>query len=151
MKNELLLSLILLVFIFGCIQGNETKDQAINSNKESGNEFHKACEIEKEYQNTAVNPIQCNCPEGYEFKVVRMGWGPCQNEEMSDCPASTKKCIKTESSKSYSLTEISEHNSSNDCWLAINGKVYEVTEFIPVLIQQAIKKMSAKFKTSIKI
>jgi len=29
------------------------------------------------------------------------------------------------------IGEISQHNSSEDCWLAINGKVYDVTDYIP--------------------
>lgn len=31
---------------------------------------------------------------------------------------------------SYDLTQVSEHNKAEDCWLAIEGKVYEVTKFI---------------------
>jgi len=32
---------------------------------------------------------------------------------------------------SYSLLDIADHNTKEDCWLAIEGKVYDVTEFIP--------------------
>ncbi len=32
--------------------------------------------------------------------------------------------------KSYSLNEIAKHNNQNDCWMAIGGKVYDVTSFI---------------------
>ena len=32
--------------------------------------------------------------------------------------------------KSYTLAEIAEHASADDCWFAIEGKVYDVTEFI---------------------
>ena len=30
----------------------------------------------------------------------------------------------------FTLKEISQHNSADDCWLLINGKVYNVTGFI---------------------
>lgn len=29
-------------------------------------------------------------------------------------------------------TELSVHNSKNDCWIAYKGKVYDITEFLPV-------------------
>ncbi|KAL3685765.1 hypothetical protein R1sor_003787 [Riccia sorocarpa] len=32
--------------------------------------------------------------------------------------------------KLYTLGEVSEHNSSKDCWLVIDGKVYDVTKFL---------------------
>ncbi|GLJ23793.1 hypothetical protein SUGI_0451440 [Cryptomeria japonica] len=33
-------------------------------------------------------------------------------------------------SKIFTLSEVSEHNSSKDCWLLIDGKVYDVTSFM---------------------
>ncbi|XP_075521910.1 cytochrome b5-like [Primulina tabacum] len=32
--------------------------------------------------------------------------------------------------KLFTLAEISEHNNKKDCWLLINGKVYDVTKFL---------------------
>ena len=52
------------------------------------------CEVEREYVHTAKNPVTCMCPEGYEWKVVKMGWGPCAAPVKKDCPAVTKKCVK---------------------------------------------------------
>lgn len=59
-----------------------------------GEKVTETCEADKEYQHTAVKPIECQCPQGYEFKVIEMGWGPCPEAGMSDCPASTVKCVK---------------------------------------------------------
>ncbi|KAG8371735.1 hypothetical protein BUALT_Bualt13G0119000 [Buddleja alternifolia] len=32
--------------------------------------------------------------------------------------------------KMFSLAEVSEHNTNKDCWLLIDGKVYDVTKFL---------------------
>ncbi|KAJ4722973.1 Cytochrome b5 [Melia azedarach] len=32
--------------------------------------------------------------------------------------------------KVFTLAEVSEHNNAKDCWLIINGKVYDVTKFL---------------------
>lgn len=31
----------------------------------------------------------------------------------------------------FTAAEVAEHNSATDCWLILDGKVYEVTDFIP--------------------
>ena len=30
----------------------------------------------------------------------------------------------------YTLNEISKHNTANDCWIIVNSKVYNVTDYI---------------------
>ncbi|MDD4353917.1 MAG: cytochrome b5-like heme/steroid binding domain-containing protein [Candidatus Nanoarchaeia archaeon] len=32
--------------------------------------------------------------------------------------------------ESYSLAEISLHNTSSDCWIIINNSVYDITEYV---------------------
>lgn len=34
--------------------------------------------------------------------------------------------------KSYSMDEIAKHATREDCWLLIEGKVYDVTKFVPM-------------------
>jgi cytochrome b involved in lipid metabolism len=41
---------------------------------------------------------------------------------------STSEAVST---KSIALAEISTHNSVSNCWMAIEGRVYDVTSFIP--------------------
>ena len=54
------------------------------------------CNINQEYKHTAVNPINCTCPEGYVFEVISRGWGPCPEEGITDCPMSIMKCVQGE-------------------------------------------------------
>jgi cytochrome b involved in lipid metabolism len=41
----------------------------------------------------------------------------------------------------YNLAEIAKHNTAKDCWMAIDGKVYDLTEYIalgthkPIIVQ----------------
>lgn len=45
---------------------------------------------------------------------------------VTEFPAPTSTDTKT-----YTLEEVAMHGSEKDCWMAIEGKVYNVTEFIP--------------------
>lgn len=65
-----------------------------NFNKDDGDLSKKICEIGKEYDHNAVNPIDCQCPEGYEFETTEMGIGPCPQPGMTGCPDSVLKCVK---------------------------------------------------------
>lgn len=52
-----------------------------------------------------------------------------QNKEVS--PSQTDSETISSENKEYSLEDVGMHNSEQDCWLAIDGKVYDVTKFIP--------------------
>ncbi len=32
--------------------------------------------------------------------------------------------------KTYALVDVAKHNSATDCWMAISGKVYDVTSYV---------------------
>ena len=36
-------------------------------------------------------------------------------------------------SKKISMDEVQKHNTEDDCWLAIKGKVYDVTPFLTII------------------
>lgn len=71
--------------------GEAKKTPPLSDPKE---ENRKVCEIDKEYQNTAVTPIDCQCPQGYKLTTVSMSFGPCPEPKMHDCPATVVKCAK---------------------------------------------------------
>ncbi len=43
----------------------------------------------------------------------------------------TSEPENTQAGETFSIEEISTHNSPTDCWLLIDGKIYDVTNFIP--------------------
>ena len=44
--------------------------------------------------------------------------------------AGTTQPEQTTTPKTISLSEVARHGNAQDCWLAIHGKVYDVTNFI---------------------
>jgi len=45
-------------------------------------------------------------------------------------PLQTNKDLMVQGLPSFTLKEIANHNSINDCWMVIHGKVYDFTDFI---------------------
>lgn len=37
----------------------------------------------------------------------------------------------TESATAYTLSDVAKHNNQSSCWMAIDGKVYDFTSYIP--------------------
>lgn len=47
-------------------------------------------------------------------------WSPAPQEEAPIVPA-----------KRFALSEVARHAGADDCWMAINGKVYDLTAYLP--------------------
>lgn len=45
-------------------------------------------------------------------------------------PAATVEA-KTSTAKRYTLAEVARHSTPEDCWMAIGGKVYDLTAYLP--------------------
>jgi len=45
--------------------------------------------------------------------------------------ADDEEPIGTIAKTGFTASEVAEHSTADDCWLILEGKVYEVTEFIP--------------------
>lgn len=48
---------------------------------------------------------------------------PSSNQQPSESPVSAENI--------YTLDQVAQHNTETSCWQAINGKVYDVTSYIP--------------------
>lgn len=61
-----------------------------------------------------------------------------EKKEVKGVSSSLKKIQKEVSqettkqeTKKYTLSDVAKHDNENDCWMAIEGKVYDVTKMIP--------------------
>lgn len=52
---------------------------------------------------------------------------PTSNDQSQNQPVNTEF-----GSLTFSSSEVTAHNSASDCWLIIEDKVYEVTEYVPL-------------------
>ncbi len=43
----------------------------------------------------------------------------------------TKVQSPSPASKGYALKDVASHNTAGDCWMAIHGKVYDVSTYLP--------------------
>lgn len=59
-----------------------------------GGQTTNLCQIYKEYTSDSVEPNPCQCPSGSKKETVRMTWGRCPKEGMTDCPAQIFKCAQ---------------------------------------------------------
>lgn len=64
---------------------------------------------------------------GNETDVSPEGYEPPSNGETPEVDNSESGSVE---STKFTMDEISKHNSAEDCWLLIDGKVYDVTSFI---------------------
>lgn len=51
-------------------------------------------------------------------------------EQVESYPDIATSPAFTPTSNSYTLQEVAQHASETDCWMAIEGKVYDVTKFV---------------------
>lgn len=49
--------------------------------------------------------------------------------EVSSIPQNSTSTISETTLKPIKMTEVTKHNKPEDCWTAINGKVYDLTAF----------------------
>ncbi len=56
---------------------------------------------------------------------------PPVNTQVNTTSTNTPVVNTATEAKGYTLAEVAKHNKSTDCWTAVSGNVYDVTDFIP--------------------
>ena len=51
------------------------------------------------------------------------------NQESTTVASSTEPTTADSSSSSFTLEDVAAHSTENDCWMAIDGKVYDVSAY----------------------
>ena len=82
------------------------------------------------------------------MKILKGGKSKKTKKEISK-----KEISKMETMKEYTLEEVAKHNTKGDAWIAINGKVANVTKWIPkhpggdIIMKGVGKDATALFKS----
>jgi cytochrome b involved in lipid metabolism len=56
---------------------------------------------------------------------------PAEVELEQPIESNNSSSVEQTDTKTIAAAEVSQHNSENDCWTIINGKVYDITSYIP--------------------
>lgn len=89
------------------------------------------------------------------FSIFFLGSGASGESTASISSSKSVTSSKSASvSKGLTLSEVSKHNTENDCYMIVNSKVYDVTTYLPVhpggasrIIQYCGKDGTAAFDT----
>lgn len=115
MKNRIILMsilTILIIFIAACTNNSEEyNNQNPQKNNIQENDIQNNIQNENSITN---NTIKNNNTSAAESNIKT-------NQENNNIEQSNKISIQT----------LSQHNKQSDCWIAYNGKVYDITNYLP--------------------
>lgn len=100
----------------------------VHAEQESSSENEHSSKIEnyseKEHESTHIQKIRHTIKKILKKKHHKSNTSvtPSKNSSPATAPTSTLP--------SYSLTDVSVHNSQSSCWTIINGNVYDLTKWI---------------------
>jgi hypothetical protein len=104
-----------LIFSFGC-SGNSTATQ----------------EIPQSTTGTAPGSVQEGTGAAPETTTgsAQGGSGTGSTEVVQETTPPVETVPPEPAQTGYTMAEVSIHNSASDCWMAIDGKVYDATEYV---------------------
>ncbi len=121
----LLILLTLLIIFQGCIDNSSNSANASVKGEKAEKESFEKESIEKR-ENTEIREEESLEKGENEEKFENERNEIKEGEETGNSNLSVNLSVVG----NITLQELSKHNSRNDCWMAINGKVYDVTSFI---------------------
>ncbi|KIR68597.1 L-mandelate dehydrogenase [Cryptococcus bacillisporus CA1873] len=62
--------------------------------------------------------------------VAYQSWNPIRADELSNARAPGVSTVQPSGQKLVSFEEVQKHNKREDCWVIIDGKIYDVTDFL---------------------
>ncbi|OXH34186.1 L-mandelate dehydrogenase [Cryptococcus neoformans] len=62
--------------------------------------------------------------------VTYQSWNPVRADESSNARAPGVSTVQPSGQKLVSFEEVQKHNKRDDCWVIIDGKIYDVTDFL---------------------
>ena len=65
------------------------------------------------------------------YAIFSMRKGAQTPATSSDSKADEQSATEAAELQTFTSEEVAKHNSKDDCWLILDGKVYDVTKFIP--------------------
>jgi len=84
------------------------------------------------------------------WAVVLSLWLLARNAPVSEAPPPA-------ADKTYALSEVARHATENDCWMAIDGQVYDLTAYLPehpskpsIILPWCGREASAAYRTKTK-
>ena len=140
MKNKqsgFVIPLVIIIIILAIITGIYLRNQALDS-------------LSTKIPNATTTPVNivgndkdihgCIGSAGYTWcqiknKCLRVWEEKCKIIATSTIIISTTTTvtqIPAKTTPSFSLADVAKHNNNSSCWTAIDGKVYDITKYIPI-------------------
>lgn len=129
MKTKLILALFATLLLTACSvtpqdnspQENTTETEQVQTQEESEPSVETNIETETSVPTQTENSNQTEASTQIETNSEVKAETPAQPETTSNEPT-----VAT-----FTLAEIQTHNTKNDCYTTVDGKVYDITSYIP--------------------
>lgn len=123
---RILLSLVLLVSLSGC---------ASNSSSEPAPEQTQSAAVEPDptmdpMESETMDPMETESMDPMESEESTGIASPSPSSTATATASPTQSPSPTQTAAGYTLTEVAKRNTQSECWVVIDGGVYDLTDWI---------------------